>query len=185
MKEFRLFIRKQSNREQTRSPEQHHAFLKNCESYIDKLESEARLISAQPIDWHGNIISHNNGSWSNTPFNETREVIGGYYHIRAPDLEEAIATAKANPEFQYNPDTRIEVRPVKMKEERTGFTYPSRQTAGRKEWPQPVMAFTCRSGGWYFGKESDSHLIRVFPQYKRGSHERKECSTPFFVLHLL
>jgi hypothetical protein len=51
MKEFMFFIRKQSNSEQTLSPEQHHAFLKSCESYIDKLEAETKLISAQPIQW--------------------------------------------------------------------------------------------------------------------------------------
>jgi hypothetical protein len=39
-------------------------------------------------------------------------------------LEEAIEIAKANPEFDYNPNTRIEVRPIKMKEGSTGYVYP-------------------------------------------------------------
>jgi hypothetical protein len=51
-------------------------------------------------------------------------VIVGYYHILAEDLNHAIALAKGNPEFEYGTTARIEVRPVKMKEESTDFVYP-------------------------------------------------------------
>jgi hypothetical protein len=33
--------------------------------------------------------------------------------------------AKENPEFEYVPSASIEVRPIKMKEEKTNFVYPS------------------------------------------------------------
>ena len=125
MREYMFFIRKRSNSEESLSPGEHEKFLKACESYIGRLKSEKRLISAQPIEWTGNIVSSAGGGWNAVPFNESREVIGGYYHILAQDLEEAIAIAKGNPEFQYNPSTRIEVRPIKMKEESTGFVYPA------------------------------------------------------------
>jgi hypothetical protein len=125
MKEFMFFIRKQTVSKQSLPPEKHHDFLKSCESYIGKLKKEGKLISAQPIDRAGKIISSKEGDWKEAAFNETTEVIGGYYHILANDLDEAIAIAKANPEFEFNKDTRIEVRPIKMKEETTGFTYPT------------------------------------------------------------
>ena len=125
MKEFMFFIRKQSDSKMTLSPEKHQQFLKGCETYIGKFKKEGRLISAQPIERDGDIISCSNNEWKDVPFNETKEVIGGYYHIRAEDLSEAITIAKANPEFEFNPDTRIEVRPIKMKEETTGFVYPT------------------------------------------------------------
>ena len=125
MKEFMFFIRKQTDSKASLPPETHHDFLKSCESYIGKLKKEGKLISAQPVDRAGKIISGNAGNWKQTVFNETTEVIGGYYHILATDLDEAITIAKANPEFEFNKDTRIEVRPIKMKEETTGFTYPA------------------------------------------------------------
>ena len=125
MKEFMFFIRKQSDSKLTLSPEKHQQFLKGCENYIDKLKKEGKLISAQPIERDGVIISYSNKGWKDVPFDETKEVIGGYYHILAEDLLEAIAIAKANPEFEYNPDTRLEVRPIKMKEDSTGFLYPT------------------------------------------------------------
>ena len=124
MKEFMFFIRKQSNSKETLSAEQHQKFLKACERYIDNLKKEGRLISAQPIEWIGKILSGPSGTWKDVPFNESKEVIGGYYHILANDLDEAVTIAKANPEFEYNSNTRIEVRAIKTKEESTGFVYP-------------------------------------------------------------
>jgi hypothetical protein len=125
MKEFMFFIRKQSDSKMTLSAERHQQLLKGCEAYIGRLKKEGKLISAQPIERDGNIISCSNNVWKDVPFNEIKEVIGGYYHILAEDLSEAIAIAKANPEFEFNPDTRIEVRPIKMNEETTGFVYPT------------------------------------------------------------
>jgi hypothetical protein len=71
------------------------------------------------------MISGSKGTWKDGPFNETKEVIVGYYHIVAKDFDEAIEIAKGNPEFEYTPNARIEVRPIKMKEESTGFEYPT------------------------------------------------------------
>jgi hypothetical protein len=125
MKEFMFFIRKNSDSKETLSTDKFQQFLKGCEIYINDLKKQGKLISAQPIDRDGTIVSGKKGEWKNTPFNESKEIIGGYYHILADDLEEAIEIAKANPEFEFNSDTRIEVRPIKMKEESTGFIYPN------------------------------------------------------------
>ncbi|HTK81741.1 MAG TPA: YciI family protein [Bacteroidota bacterium] len=125
MNEYMFFIRKKSKSETTLSAERHQEFLKSCESYIGKLKSEGKLVSAQPIQWQGGILTYVQNSWGQAPIDEHGEVIGGYYHIRAADLEEALRIARENPEFQFNPETRIEVRPLKMKEQSTGFSYPS------------------------------------------------------------
>ena len=127
MREFMFFIRKRSKSESTLSPERHKEFLKGCEVYIGKLKSEGKLLSAQPIEWSGTIIGRDKENWKKTSFDETGEVIGGYYHILAENIDEAISIAQANPEFQYNPGTRIEVRPLKMKESTTGFEYPTKE----------------------------------------------------------
>ncbi len=120
-----FFIRKNSDSGITLSPETHKDFLKKCEAYINRLKSENKLIEAQPIVRQGSIISLENGSWQEIPFNQNNEIIGGYYHILANDIAEAISIAKDNPEFEYNADARIEVRPLKMKEEITGYIYPT------------------------------------------------------------
>jgi hypothetical protein len=58
-----------------------------------------------------------------SPYNENKEFIVGYYHILANDMADAITIAKGNPEFAFVPGARIEVRPVKMAEESTGYQY--------------------------------------------------------------
>jgi hypothetical protein len=125
MKEYMFFIRKQKNSQDTLAPDKFEQFLKACEKYIGHLQDRGQLVSAKPIDWEGKIIVSKAGKWKEFSYDDTGEVIGGYYHILAHDLEEATEIAKANPEFTYNEGTRIEIRPVKMKEEETGFEYPS------------------------------------------------------------
>ncbi len=124
MKEFMLLIRNQQDHPSDLSPEQHQQFLKDCMVYINNLIKDGKLKSAQPLVREGKMISGSKGAWKDGPFNETKEVIVGYYHIVAKNLDEAIEIAKGNPEFEYTSTARIEVRPIKMKEESTSFEYP-------------------------------------------------------------
>ena len=55
---------------------------------------------------------------------EAKVVIAGYYHILAENLDKAIIIAKANPEFEYGTTSSADVRPIKVKEESTGYVYP-------------------------------------------------------------
>jgi hypothetical protein len=119
-----LLVRNEIDHQASWSPEKHQQFLKKCEDYIENLRKEGRLKSAQPLVREGKIISFSKGAWKDGPFNESKEVIVGYYHILAEDLNGAIAIAKGNPEFEYGSTARIEVRPIKTKEESTGFVYP-------------------------------------------------------------
>ncbi len=127
MKEFMLFIRNEGDAKAAFTPAQHQEFLKACEVYIEKLVKNGHLKSAQPLVREGSLISGTPGKFRETGFQEGKEVIVGYYHVLAEDLNDAIAIAKENPELAYTATARIEVRPVKMKEESTSFVYPSGQ----------------------------------------------------------
>lgn len=124
MKEFMLYIRNAGDAKAALSPDQHLAFIKKCEVYIEKLKTADKLIAAQPLIREGFIVSRKNNDWNNIPVDANKEVQVGYYHIRAKDIDEAIAMAKDNPEFEFVPSATIEVRPVKIKEEQTNFVYP-------------------------------------------------------------
>jgi hypothetical protein len=124
MKEFMLLIRNEIDHQASWPPEQLQEFLKKCEVYIAELTREGKLKTAQPLVREGKMISGSKGSWGEGPFHDAKEVIVGYYHILAEDLNEAIAIAKRNPEFEYGDTARVEVRPIKTKEEATGFVYP-------------------------------------------------------------
>jgi hypothetical protein len=126
MKEFMLLIRNEIDKQSTWPPEQHQQFLNKCMDYIGNLKKQGKLISAQPLVREGKMISGSNGAWKEGPFSDSKEVIVGYYHIRANDLSDAIGIAKGNPEFEYGTTARVEVRPIKMKEESTAFVYPNK-----------------------------------------------------------
>src|ERR1700757_1312967 len=126
MKEFMLLIRNGIDSKKTFSPERDQAFLKACEVYIERLNSNGSLKKAQPMIREGKMVSNAGGQWTVGPFNESEEVIVGYYHILAKDIDEAISIAKGNPEFEYTTTARIEVRPLKTKEVTTDYIYPSK-----------------------------------------------------------
>ena len=120
-----LLIRNESDSKDAFSPEQNQAFLKACEVYIENLKKSGNLKKAQPLVREGKMISGSNGAWKDGPFNESKEVIVGYYHILAKDLDEAVAIAKGNPEFAFTTTARIEVRPIKTAESTTSYVYPN------------------------------------------------------------
>ncbi|HYD22383.1 MAG TPA: YciI family protein, partial [Flavipsychrobacter sp.] len=62
------------------------------------------------------IISGKPGSLKDGPYNETKEVIAGYFLIQAANLDEAMQIAKENPVFEDGTGARIEVRPIKIME---------------------------------------------------------------------
>lgn len=124
MNEYMLLIRNEGDGKAGMSPEKHLEFVKKCEDYIGILKKVGRLVAAQPLIREGKVISKIKGDWNETPVNAANQIQVGYYHILADNIEDAITIAKGNPEFEYVAGATIEVRPIKMKEDKTGFTYP-------------------------------------------------------------
>ena len=111
MKEFMLFIHSEDNPMEGASPEQMQKHVAKVGAYIQNLAKEGKLKAAQPLEFDGIKISGSKGSFTDGPFNESKEVISGYYLILANDLEEAVRTAKEDPRFEDGAWT-IEIRPV-------------------------------------------------------------------------
>ena len=124
MKEYMLLIYNEIDHQSNWTPERHQQFLKSCEHYIGQLQKDGNLKIAQPLVREGIILSGSKDKWKIGPFNETKEVQVGYYHILARGMNEAIEIAEGNPEFEFSTTARIEVRPIKTKEETTGYAYP-------------------------------------------------------------
>ena len=108
MKDFLLLIRTEGDVWTSLSPKQLQDHIENGTAYIGKLMKEGKLKIAAPVDKGSRIVSDQNGIMKDGPFNETKEVIAGYFHIVAKDIHEAVDIAKANPIFRDIP-TRIEV----------------------------------------------------------------------------
>jgi len=80
-------------------------------AFIKGLVEQQKMKAAQPLEMEGSIISFKNGNFIDGPFNETKEVISGYYHIVAKDLNEAVKIAKSDPRFEDG-NWRVEIRPI-------------------------------------------------------------------------
>lgn len=112
MKDFLLLIRTEGDVWTSLSPQQLQQHIEKGTSYIGNLMKEGKLKSAAPLDKGSRIVTDTNGIIKDGPFNETKEVIAGYFHIVAKDIQEAIDIAKANPIFKDIP-TKIEVHLMK------------------------------------------------------------------------
>lgn len=111
MKEFMLFIRSEESPKADLSPEQLQNHIEKVGNYIKGLTMEGKMKSAQPLEMEGKMLSYSNGQVIDGPYNETKEVISGYYHLLAKDLDEAVEIAKGDPRFEEG-IWRMEVRPV-------------------------------------------------------------------------
>ena len=114
MKEFLFILRTEGDVWTSLSPQQLQQHIEKGTAYIGNLIKEGKLKSAQPLDKGGKIILEN-GTVKDGPFNETKEVLAGYFIIVANNIDEAVAIAKANPIFGDIP-TKIEVHPMKTVE---------------------------------------------------------------------
>jgi hypothetical protein len=112
MKEFLLILRTEGNVWTDLSPEQLQEHMKHGTAYIGDLMKQGVIKSAQPLDRGSRLVTQTDGMLKDGPFNESKEVVAGYFHIVANDMEAAVAIAKANPIFNDIP-TQIEVHPIK------------------------------------------------------------------------
>lgn len=111
MKDFLLILKTEGSVWTDLSPEQLQKHIQNGSAYIGGLIKDGILKNANPVDKGSRLITGSNGVLKDGPFNESKEVVAGYFHIVAKDIDEAVAIAKANPIFNDIP-TKIEVHPM-------------------------------------------------------------------------
>jgi hypothetical protein len=116
MKEFMLLIRTEGDHLETLPPDEQQKHIQQVMVYMEDLMKTGKLKSAQPLEQEGVLVSGSKGKLKDGPFNETKEVIAGYFLVQAKDINEAIQIAKKNPVFESAPNARIEVRPIKVLE---------------------------------------------------------------------
>jgi hypothetical protein len=116
MKEFMLLIRTEGDHLSKLPAEEQQQHLQKVRAYIEDLMKAGKLKSAQPLEQESAIISGTKGKLKDGPFNESKEVIAGYFLIVANDMKEAIEIGKRNPVFESADTARIEVRPIMILE---------------------------------------------------------------------
>lgn len=97
--------------ETTLSPEQMQKMVEKYMNYIQNLRDKGHFIAGEPLEETGKILSGERGrKITDGPFTESKEAVGGYFLIRAKDLDEAVELSRACPILANGGE--IEVRPI-------------------------------------------------------------------------
>jgi hypothetical protein len=82
-------------------------------NWIERLRRDGHFVAGEPLEETGKVLSGKNGSTiTDGPFTEAKEEVGGYFIIRARDLDQAVELSKRCPIFANN--GTVEVRPVQQ-----------------------------------------------------------------------
>lgn len=93
------------------SPTDFGVVVRKYVNWIDELRSSGRYEGGEPLEDKGKTISGDRGSLvTDGPFAEAKELVGGYFILKATDLNEATEIAKGCPIFD-NGGT-VEVRKI-------------------------------------------------------------------------
>jgi predicted dithiol-disulfide oxidoreductase (DUF899 family) len=91
------------------SPEEIERMSAEFTAWFERLSNEGKIKSGHRLAQEGKIVVGRN-TVTDGPFVESKEAIGGYWFIRADNLEEAVEIAKGNPCLDYG--ATVEVRPI-------------------------------------------------------------------------
>ncbi|MEM6813051.1 MAG: YciI family protein [Bacteroidota bacterium] len=110
---FMFLVHSDKNQMTEMSAQHQKEHIQKVGSYIGDLAKSGKLIDAQPLAMEGELISAKDGKVSQKKLTIANQAIAGYYVVKAKDLQEAIAIAKADPRFEEN-GWKLEVRPIKQ-----------------------------------------------------------------------
>ena len=93
------------------SPDQLQRQIERYMNWIEQLRRDGHFVAGEPLDETGRILSGKDGTMvTDGPFTESKEAVGGYFIIRANDLDAAVELSKGCPIFGNN--GTVEVRPI-------------------------------------------------------------------------
>jgi hypothetical protein len=93
------------------SPEEMQQVASEWMAWFTRLTAQGTALAGNPLEPEGKTVSGKNGRViADGPFAESKEAIGGYFLLRVPTLDAAVAIAKECPGLKYG--AVVEVRPV-------------------------------------------------------------------------
>lgn len=110
MKDFMFIFRGPTPEDLKMSPEQSQASMQKWFDWIGELSAKGRYVAGDPLLKAGKTLEGKKTVVMDGPFAEGKELVGGYFIIKAESLEEATELAFGFPDF----DTQgsVEVREI-------------------------------------------------------------------------
>jgi hypothetical protein len=95
------------------SPAEIQKVMSKWRAWFNDLKAQGKMKSGLPLMNEGKIVHGANGRFvTDGPFAESKEAIGGYFLITAPNLAEAVAIARQCPGLEHG--AVVEIRPVAL-----------------------------------------------------------------------
>jgi hypothetical protein len=95
------------------SPEEMQSIIQKYTAWRDRLDTDGHLIGSDKLrDGEGRVMKRVDGAVRvlDGPYSETKEVVGGYFAIRAADYDEAVKLCRECPHLGYG--GTIELREI-------------------------------------------------------------------------
>ncbi|MES2796626.1 MAG: YciI family protein [Bacteroidota bacterium] len=84
-------------------------------AWVDKLAKADKYDSGEPLFPGGKLISGSNKTVTDGPFTEGKEVVGGYFIVKAADMAEVIEICNDYPDYDLGGSVQIrQVMKVEM-----------------------------------------------------------------------
>ena len=112
MAQFMLILHGAPNNMANLSPTEIQAIVEKYSAWSGKLAAAGKLVGGQKLTEEGGKVITKSGdrlSVVDGPYSETKEVVGGYFVIKAASYEEAVQLASDSPHLPFG---RIEVRQI-------------------------------------------------------------------------
>jgi hypothetical protein len=109
MQDF-MFIFRRGSDSSDLSPEEMQNNMQMWFQWVDQLKAKNIYVSGEALTPAGKTIGGKKALITDGPFAESKELVGGYFVVKAGSLDEAVEIAKGYPDFVFN--GVVEVREV-------------------------------------------------------------------------
>ena len=109
MQDFMLIFRGGSDASNL-SPEEMQNHMQKWFQWVEELKAKNIYVAGEALTRNGKTLSGTKAVLTDGPFAESKEIVGGFFVVKAASLDDAVEIAKAYPDFAYN--GRVEVREV-------------------------------------------------------------------------
>jgi hypothetical protein len=106
MPKFMLILHSTPGRFQSLSPEEMQRKIQSYQAWIEQVRSSGRYVVSEKLGWEGGkIVEQHKGRATvvDGPYSESKEVVGGFFLLRAENYEEAVAIARECPFLEDGP----------------------------------------------------------------------------------
>ena len=91
------------------SPADMQANMGKWMGWVEQLQKEGKYVSGEALLPGGKLVTGTTAV-TDGPYTEGKELVGGYFVIKATNMEEAVAECQNYPDFQFG--GQVQVRPV-------------------------------------------------------------------------